>query len=75
MSGYWYGFKKDGTKVRATDEEVMRYATDTKPMSLTLLWGGETLELPDGTRLAKTKEGALSEGWKDIAMAPFEDKK
>jgi hypothetical protein len=68
---YWYGLKADGTKVRATDEEVMRYARDAKPMALTLLWGDETIELNDGTRLAKTKKAAEEKGWLDIAIAPF----
>jgi hypothetical protein len=71
LTDYWYGLKKDGTQVRATDEEVMRYARDTNPMSLTLLWGDETIELNDGTRLAKTKAGAEKMGWNDIAKAPF----
>ena len=72
MSIYWYGLKKDGTQVRATDKEVMNYAAQTNPMSLNILWGDETLVLIDGTRLAKTKKGAEGRGWKDIAVAPFD---
>ena len=46
----WYGIKKDGTKVMASNEEIMHFAFNAKPMRLTLLWGIETLILPDGTR-------------------------
>ena len=69
---YWYGLTKDNSQVKATDSEVTKYATKTNPLSLTLLWGEDTLELEDGTRLAKTKKGALKKGWEDIALAPFD---
>lgn len=67
---YWYGLKKDGSQVRATEEQMTNYISDSEPMKLDVLWS-DTAILQDGTRLAKTKKAAESRGWADIAIAPF----
>jgi hypothetical protein len=73
MKKYWYDLKKDGSQVRASEEQMAGYMTSGEIMKLNVIWT-DTATLEDGTRLARTKKAAENAGWNDIALAPFDFK-
>ena len=68
---YWYGLKKDGSEVRASEEQMSKYITGGEVMKLDVMWS-DTAVLADGTRLARTKKACEQRGWNDILVAPFD---
>ena len=68
---YWYGLKKDGRQVRASEEQMSNYINGGEIMKLNVLWT-DVAVLEDGTRLAKTKHAAKQAKWNDVALAPFD---
>lgn len=65
----WYGMTSGGRKVHITHEELMKWAMEND-QQYNVGWS-HAVEMPDGTRLARTREAALQKGWKDVAEAPF----
>lgn len=65
----WYGITAGGRKVHITHEVLMRWAYGNE-QQFNVGWS-HAVEMPDGTRLARSKQAALLKGWKDVAEAPF----
>lgn len=63
----WYGLKCDGSEVVITHEKLMEWAW-RHDVQFQIGWG-TSFVMANGTRLARTQEGALSQNWFDIAQA------
>jgi hypothetical protein len=66
----WYGLAKNGSQIRIDHEKLMSWAYDND-MQYQIGWS-RAVTMPDGSRIARTKEAALEKGWIDVAKAPFE---
>lgn len=65
----WYGLKPDGSQVAIGHDKLMDWAREND-RQFDIGWADHVV-MRDGTRLARTREAALAQGWEDIAKAPF----
>lgn len=65
----WYGLKPDGSQVAIEHAKLMDWAYK-HDMQFQVGWS-HAIEMPDGTRLSRTKAAAEEKGWLDVAKAPF----